>query len=166
MQPKRPTIIQSVLVAVAILAFVVVLSLLLGLVSLPVWPFIFFMFFLTTLSQVNRTGWVDTFVGGLIGLIVGMAQVIGTQFFGATVGLALLAVAVLVILTLVVDGRFKYTNKACLFVLTAVSSFAAFIPFEQVMPVILSFLLGAAFFGIIVLVAESRSKKKTLAGAA
>lgn len=166
MQPKRPTIVQSVLIAVAILAFVVVLSLLLGLVSLPVWPFIFFMFFLTTLSQVNRTGWVDTFVGGLIGLIVGMAQVIGAHFFGATAGLVLLAVSVLVILTLVVDGRFKYTNKACLFVLTAVSSFALFIPFEQVLPIILSFLLGATFFGIIVLVAESRGKKKAIAGAA
>lgn len=80
--------------------------------------------------------------------------------------LALLAVAVLVVLTLVVDGRFKYTNKACLFVLTAVSSFALFIPFEQVLPVILSFLLGAGFFGIIILVVESRGKKKVVAGAA
>ncbi len=166
MQAKRPTIIQSILVAVAILAFVVVLSLLLGLVGLPAWPFIFFMFFLTTFSQINRSGWVDTLVGGLIGLVVGLAQVIGTRFFGATVGLALLAVGVLVILTLLVDGRFKYTNKACLFVLTAVSSFALFIPFEQVVPVIISFLLGAAFFGIVVLVLESRGKKKAIAGAA
>ncbi len=165
MQPKRPTIVQSILVAVAILAFVVVLSLGLAAIGLPAWPFIFFMFFLTTLSQVNRSGWVETFVGGLIGLIIGLAQVIGTRFFGATAGLALLAVAVLVVLTLVVDGRFKYTNKACLFVLTAVSSFALFIPFEQVLLVIVSFLIGAAFFGVIILVMESRAKKKIVAAA-
>lgn len=166
MQPKRPTIVQSILVAVAILAFVVVLSLGLAAISLPAWPFIFFMFFLTTFSQPNRSGWVETIAGGLIGLVIGLAQVIGTHFFGATVGLALLAVSVLVVLTLVVDGRFKYTNKACLFVLTAVSSFALFIPFEQVLPVILSFLLGAVFFGIIILVLESRGKKKAVTRAA
>ena len=166
MQPKRPTIVQSILVAVAILVFVVVLSLALAAINLPAWPFIFFMFSLTTLSQTNRSGWVETLVGGLIGLIIGMAQVIGAHYFGATAGLILLAVAVLAILTLVVDGRFKYTNKTCLFVLTAVSSFALFIPFEQVLPIILSFLLGVAFFGIIILVVESRSKKKSVASAA
>ena len=49
MQPKRPTIIQSILVAVAILAFVVVLSLLMGLVRMTVWPFIFFMLLMKNL---------------------------------------------------------------------------------------------------------------------
>ena len=161
-QPKRPTILQSILVAVAILAFVVVLSLGLGAIGLPAWPFIFFMFFMTTFSQLSRAGWVETFVGGLIGLVIGLAQVIGTQLFGATAGLALLAVAVLAGLTLVVDGRFKYTNKACLFTLTAVSSFALFIPYAQVLPVIASFTLGAVFFGIVILVLESRAKGKAV----
>jgi hypothetical protein len=160
MEPKRPTIFQSILVAVVILAVIVLLSLGLAAIGLPAWPFIFFLFALTTLAQVTRTDWVQTAVGGLIGLVVGMAQIIGTHFFGATVGLVLLAVSVLVILTLVVDGRFKYTNKTCLFILTAVSSFATFITFEQVMPIILSFLAGVALFGVIVFIMESRAKGK------
>jgi hypothetical protein len=103
---------------------------------------------------------VETFIGGLIGLIVGVSQVIGAQLFGATVGLTILAVAVLVLLTLVVDGRFKYTNKTCLFILTAVSSFAAFIPFENILPMIGSYLVGAALFGAIVLVMAFNARKK------
>lgn len=166
MEPKRPTIIQSVLVAFAILVFVVLLSALLAALKLPAWPFIFFVFALTTLAHLDRKSWVETLVGGLIGLVVGVSQVIGAQLFGATAGLLILAVSVLVILTLVVDGRFKYINKTCLFVLTAVSSFAAFIPFESVLPIIVSFLLGAAFFGVVILLLEATAKKKAAVGGA
>lgn len=166
MEAKRPTILQSILIAFALLVIIVILSLLLAAIKLPTWPFIFFLFSLTTLATVDRKNWVETLIGGLIGLIVGMSQVIGTALFGETVGLIILAVAVIVILTLVVDGRFKYTNKTCLFVLTAVSSFAMFIPFESVLPILASFLVGAALFGVIILISEANAKKKAAGTAA
>lgn len=166
MEAKRPTILQSVLIAFVLLIIIVILSLLLAAIKLPAWPFIFFLFSLTTLAAVDRKNWVETLIGGLIGLIIGMSQIIGAALFGETVGLIILAVSVIIILTLVVDGRFKYTNKTCLFILTAVSSFSAFIKFEEVLPIIASFLVGAALFGVIILISEANAKKKATKSAA
>ncbi len=159
MEAKKPNLLVSLGIAIAVLVVIGGVSVGLGAIGIPAWPFIFFLFAITTLSKLTKDGWLDTFIGGLIGLLVGLSSVIFGYFFGPTVGLIALLVLVIILITLLVSGKFKYINVVCLFVLTAVSSFTAFIPPEQIVPVLISFGIGAAVFGLVVLL-MSKGKKK------
>jgi amino acid transporter len=71
-------------------------------------------------------------------------------------------VLVILLITGLISGKFKFANVPCKFTLTAISVFICKTPYEAVGGILLSFLIGAALFEVVVLVLASAGKKKAL----
>ena len=160
MNMQNPGLFKSFLIALGVLAVIALFVTGLGIIQLPNWPFIYFLFAFTGLAKVTKQGWVDTFVGAGIGLLVGLSSTIIGQFLGAAIGTVVMLVLVILLITGLVSGKFKYANVPCMFTLTAISAFIFTTPYAAVGGILLSFLIAAALFGVLVLVLASAGKKK------
>jgi len=156
---------MSILLAIVILVIFAVCKTVLSAVELPLWPFVFFVFPLLKLCTFDWKGWLDTTVGGLIGLLVGfLFQILSG---GSSIWLIAYLVGVIAIITLVVDGRFRFTNKACLFMVTAMTIFGDYpslLNMDVVVPVFISFLIAVVLFALIIFLKGVLGKKKAQIG--
>lgn len=161
MDTNRPKIWISILIAIVILVIFAACKIGLSAVELPLWSFVFFVFPLMTLSTLDWKGWLDTTVGGLIGLIVGfLFQILSA---GSSIWLIAYLVGVIAIIALVVDGRFRFTNKACLFMVTAMTIFGDYpslLSMDAVIPVFISFSLAVVLFALVIFLKGVLGKKK------
>lgn len=161
MDTNKPKIWISILIAIVILVIFAACKTGLSAVGLPLWSFVFFVFPLMMLSTLDWTGWLDTTVGGLIGLIVGfLFQILSG---GSLIWLIAYLVGIIAIITLVVDGRFRFTNKACLFMVTAMTIFGDYpslLNIDAVIPVFISFLIAVILFALVIFLKGVLGKKK------
>ena len=165
----KPNFFKSMLIALVIL--VILLPMILGFDAspMPVWPFIFFLFYFTTFAGMARDKLLTSAVGGLIGILASFTPPILYHFFGvpADIGMLLLLVPVLLILTAVVDRRFKYVDPLCLLMLTVLTNIAGatylgvvYTPLAEFLLILASYAIGVALFFVVTTIMAGRAKKK------
>ena len=109
------------LIAVVVIASIAVAM---GAVGIPLWPFIFLLFFYSSVDGFNPQKFTGTALGGFIGIFVGMSQGIFTQLLGNPVaGIVCYALLALVLGTAFIMGDVPWANVFGLLLMTLLSLF-------------------------------------------
>lgn len=117
-------IIKSALIFVIAVVVIVLIAIGFGAIGIPLWPFIFFLFFYTSVDNFNPQKLKGTAVGGVIGIFVGMSQGIVSQLSGNTmVGFAAFALLALILGTAFIMGNVAWANVFGLLLMTLLTLF-------------------------------------------
>ena len=117
-------IMKSALIFVAAVIVIVLITSGFGAIGIPLWPFIFFLFFYTSVDNFNPQKLKGTALGGMIGIFVGMSQGIVSQLSGnTTVGFAAFALFALILGTAFIMGNVAWANVFGLLLMTLLTLF-------------------------------------------
>jgi len=159
-QAPKPNIVKSFLIAVVALVVIVSIILGLGLVNLPAWPFVFFLFYFTTVVGMAKEKLVVTAVGGFVGITVGFSQGLINLLTGdETISMVIFLAIIVVLVTAVIDGRLKVIDPLCLMMLTCLTSFTGITPPEQYLGSLVTYAIVVAIFSAVVFL-QGRKKKE------
>jgi len=160
---KKPSIIKSFLIALSILVGLIALTVLgFGQIKLPGWPFCFFAFYYLTFAHMAKDKLLITAVGGFIGLTVGFSHGLLSSLIGdgpAWLGTIFLLI---VLVTIVVDGRIKVIDPLCMMMVTVLTGHglhANIVP-EAYLPAVGSYAVAVVAFAIVVNLIAKRAKKE------
>lgn len=73
-QSRVKKAITSALILLAAVVVIVLIAMAFGTIGVPLWPFILFLFFYTSVDNFDPAKLKGTAIGGLLGIIVGMSQ--------------------------------------------------------------------------------------------
>lgn len=100
-----------------------------GMIGIPLWPFVFFMFYFTSVVNFDKSKLWSTTIGGFIGILVGMSQGIITQLTGnPMIGLAVFIVLALTVVTMFIMGEFPFINVLTMLIITLLTLFSVMVP--------------------------------------
>lgn len=117
-------ILMSLIIALVAIAIFVGIGAVFSMIGIPLWPFVFFMFFYTSIDKFDRSKFWPTAVGGLVGTVVGMSQGIVTELSGSSVaGIAVFAVLAVACVTLFIMGNVRFVNVLTLLLITLITVF-------------------------------------------
>lgn len=156
---KHSPIWKSLITSIVFLAVVIGAMILFQMAKLPFWPFILFLFWYSTVLKTDPTAFYPTVVGGAIGLVVSYSTVYLTPLIGATNALIVLLAIVVILLTILLDGRFKYVEGQCFMLITVLLYIPGIItsPLAGTLPTILiSYAIAVAVFVVIGLIFKAR----------
>ncbi len=165
---KKPNIFKSFLIALAFLAGFIVLTVLgLGLLKLPGWPFCFFLFYYLTFAHMAKDKLLNTAIGGFIGLTVGFSPGLLSALVGID-GSGWLGTIILliVLITIVVDGRIKVIDPLCMMMVTVLSGGGLHcntVP-EAYFPAVASYAIAVIIFAIVVNMMSKHAKYVSVKG--
>lgn len=177
-QTKGKRIISSSIIFIVAVLIVVCIAIGMGALGIPLWPFIFLVFFYTSVDNFNMTKFKGTAIGGLIGIFVGMSQGILTQISGNSIlGIVGFAICALVLGSAFIMGDVWWANVFGLLVMTMLTLFSldpwiwAGIPdaigmgsIEAFIRVIISYLIGVLLFIIINSVMKKKADQHKITG--
>lgn len=122
-------IITSFVITIIAIAVFVGIAMLFGKVGIPLWPFVFFLFFYASIMNFDRSKFWPTAIGGFLGIFVGMSQGIFTQMTGSpTVGFIVFAVFALALVTMFIMGGIPCVNVLTLLLMTLLTVFPSMTP--------------------------------------
>ena len=150
---QKPSIIKSLLIAFAVLAGIIVCILVFGMIKLPGWPFCFFFFYCLTFTHKL----LNTAIGGFIGLTVGFSHGLFSTLIGNDgIGWLGTVILLIVLVTIVVDGRIKVIDPLCMMMVTVLTSSGLYSTTpEAFLPSVCSYAIAAVGFAIVVNVISS-----------
>lgn len=152
----KPNIFKSFLMALAIMVVFTAIAILFGAFRLPFWPFVFFLFYFAAIAGMDRSKLLTTAVGGFIGLSAGFSNSVVAALTGSdTIGLVVFLAGVTILITLLMDGRIRFVNTFCMFMVTCLSGFSESLVAEAYLPGVVSYLIAVLLFtGITALLAK------------
>jgi len=156
---KHSPIWKSLITSIVVLVVVIGIMILFTMAKLPFWPFILFLFWYSTVLKMDPTSFVPTAVGGAIGLVVSYSTVYLTPLIGATNATIVLLAIVVVLLTILVDGRFKYIEGQCFLLITVLLNIPGIItsPAAGTLPgILISYAIAVVVFVVIGLIFKAR----------
>lgn len=175
MQEKSLTkrIFTSALIFIIAVAIIIGVSMGMGIVGIPLWPFIFLVLFFTSVDGSKPEKLMGTALGGFIGIFVGMSQGIFTQITGnAMVGLVLFIICVMVLGTAFFMGTVPWANVFGLLLMTIMTQFTLapnvwagapaitdMTSIEAFIRIVISYALGVVLFIIVTAVMKSKAAK-------
>ncbi|MDR1204944.1 MAG: hypothetical protein LBL26_05630 [Peptococcaceae bacterium] len=161
-QTPRPSIFRSLLITIVVLAIIIAMIMGLGMLGLPSWPLIFFLFYFTTIAGMRKDKLAVSAAGGFIGMTAGFSQGLLTLLTGnETAGTVGFLILVVVLVTLVVDGRVKAIDPLCMMMLTCLTSFTGITPPGIYLSCVVSYAVAVALFAVITtLLANAAAKKE------
>lgn len=93
-------------------------------IGIPLWPFVFFMFFFTSIDNFDKSKLWPTAIGGLIGILVGMTQGIVTELtLNPITGIVAFAVLAIICVTIFIMGNVPYVNVFTMILITLMTVF-------------------------------------------
>ena len=144
---SRNSIWKSVLASIAVLIVLIPIVIGFRMVHIPYWPILIFAFYYQVCMQLQPEALLTIAVGGGIGILVSFSSTIVNQFVGAGVGDLTFLILLVVYVSCLIDGRFKYVNNMSkLFLICLVSVFPNETRIENLGPVILSYCIGVLIF--------------------
>ena len=158
---KKPSIIKSFLIALSILVGLIALTVLgFGQIKLPGWPFCFFAFYYLTFAHMAKDKLLITAVGGFIGLTVGFSQGLLSALVGDGPAWLGTIILLIVLITIVVDGRIKVIDPLCMMMVTVLTGHGlhANIAPEAYLPAVGSYAVAVVAFAIVVNLISKRAK--------
>ena len=159
---QKPSIFKSFTTAVIAIAVIAVIMAGLGAVGLPTWPYIFFLYYFTTIANMAKEKLWIAAIGGVIGLSVSFSQGIITLFTRSeTTGFIVFLVLVILLVTFLLEGRWKVIDPFCLLLLTCLTNFAGVTQPVAYLPALASLALSVLTFAIIIAITERSAAKKT-----
>ena len=163
---NKHSIIKSFLIAFVIIAGLLAITVVgFGLIGLPGWPFCFFLFYYLTFAHIAKVKLLDTAIGGFIGLTVGFSPGILSALIGIDgIGWLITIILLIVLVTIVVDGRIKVIDPLCMMMVTTLTGYGLqcnTAP-ELYLPSVGSYAIAVVGFAIVVKVVSKHAKKESV----
>lgn len=163
-------VITSALILLAAVVVVVLIAMGFGAIGVPLWPFILFLFFYTSVDKFEPAKLKGTAIGGLLGIVVGMSQGVVTQLSGSTVvGYVVFGVLALVLCTAFIMGDVMWANVFGMLLMSILTLFSlepcvwAGFPaqgdmgwLEALLRVLGSYLIGVALFAVLAVLMKKK----------
>lgn len=122
-------IVTSAIIAVVAIAIFVGITIVFSMIGIPLWPFVFFMFFFTSIDKFDKSKLWSTAIGGFIGIFVGMSQGMITQLTGnEMIALIIFALMAISLVTMFIMGDVPVVNVFTLLLLTLITLFTSNVP--------------------------------------
>ncbi|MBC3888117.1 hypothetical protein GH810_07325 [Acetobacterium paludosum] len=131
-------------------------------IGIPIWPFVLFLLYFSTIDAFDKSKLWQTAIGGLIGITVAMSQGIVTELtLNPGAGVAVFAILAIAVVTMFIMGNVPYVNIFTM-ILVALMTAITFTPgnlagfpgvemnyIEAYIRVLSSYALGVVLFVII-----------------
>lgn len=122
-------VMTSLVISIVAIIIFVGIGIGFGMAGIPLWPFVFFMFYFTSVVNFDKSKLQPTAIGGFIGIFVGMSQGIITQLTGnPAIGLAVFIVLALTVITMFIMGDFPFINVLTMLIITLLTLFTVMVP--------------------------------------
>lgn len=169
-QSRVKKAITSALILLAAVVVIVLIAIGFGAIGVPLWPFILFLFFYTSVDNFDPAKLKGTAIGGLLGIIVGMSQGVVTQLSGSVVvGYVVFGVLALVLCTAFIMGDVVWSNVFGMLIMSILTLFSlepcvwAGFPaqsdmgwLEAMLRVLGSYLIAVALFVVLVILMKKK----------
>ncbi len=126
---KAKKVVTSLIISIVAILIFVGIGIGFGMIGIPLWPFVFFMFYFTSVVNFDKSKLWSTALGGFIGILVGMSQGIVTQLTGnPIIGLAVFIILALTVVTMFIMGEFPFINVLTMLLITLLTLFSVMVP--------------------------------------
>lgn len=125
---------KSFITAVVVIAIFVGLGIGANMVGIPLWPFVMFMLWYTSVNMFDGDNFCNLAIGGLIGILLGFTTSVvaylvdptGMNTNAGMIGLAVFGVIALIVVTLLITGRIPVLNPFMAIIMTIMTVFTMF----------------------------------------
>lgn len=125
---------KSFITAVTVIAIFVGLGIGASMVGIPLWPFVMFLLWYTSVNMFDGDNFWNLAIGGFIGIILGFTTSIvaylvdptGMNANAGMIGLAVFGVIALIVVTLLISGKFAVLNPFMAIIMTIMTVFTLF----------------------------------------